>query len=187
MSDPSVAPDRRSCIVHDHRSLVSGAVSEALGAMGVDVVAVVPTLTALEGALAEHTADVVLSSAAAATIAGLKTRHRLVRLADERSLTEIVAETTSAAAAKDHRRRGNRGASSAAHLTPREVSVLELVAAGLTARQIAGQLGISARTVDNRKQSAFAKLGVSSQAEAVARALSEGRLGPGPTTAESAS
>jgi DNA-binding NarL/FixJ family response regulator len=53
-------------------------------------------------------------------------------------------------------------------LTPRELEVLCLVAAGWTNRQIADQLVLSARTVDRHVSNMFAKLGVSSRAAATA-------------------
>lgn len=61
-------------------------------------------------------------------------------------------------------------------LTPRERQVLALVAAGHTGREIAAALGISAKTVENHKQRAFAKLGVQNQAHAVAVAMRIGLL-----------
>jgi DNA-binding NarL/FixJ family response regulator len=48
-------------------------------------------------------------------------------------------------------------------LTPREVEVLRLLAAGLTYAQIAEQLVISPRTVDGHLRSIYSKLGVSSR------------------------
>ena len=63
-------------------------------------------------------------------------------------------------------------------LTPRELEVLTLIASGHTAAEVAGQLGISPKTVENRKQSIFAKLAVQNQAHAVAVALRSGVLPP---------
>lgn len=50
-------------------------------------------------------------------------------------------------------------------LTARELEVARLAATGLTSREIATRLGVSARTVDNQLQSAYGKLGVSSRRE----------------------
>jgi DNA-binding CsgD family transcriptional regulator len=69
-------------------------------------------------------------------------------------------------------------ASTSAVLTPREVEVLTLIAAGHTAAEVARELGISPKTVENRKQSIFAKLDVQNQAHAVAVALRSGILPP---------
>ena len=54
-------------------------------------------------------------------------------------------------------------------LTARELQVLRLVACGSTNRSIGTELGISSRTVDRHLSNIFAKLGVGSRAEAIAR------------------
>ena len=59
---------------------------------------------------------------------------------------------------------GNRG------LTPRELQVLRLVAAGHTNKAIAAELVLSERTVDRHVSNTFAKFGVSSRAAATAYA-----------------
>ena len=51
-------------------------------------------------------------------------------------------------------------------LTPREVEVLRLVAAGLTNRQTAGSLAVSVRTVDAHVRSIYTKLKVNSRSAA---------------------
>jgi len=51
--------------------------------------------------------------------------------------------------------------------------VLNLVARGLSGKQIARQLGISPKTVEHHKTRAFAKLGVPNQAAAVAALMEE--------------
>jgi DNA-binding NarL/FixJ family response regulator len=61
---------------------------------------------------------------------------------------------------------------SATELSEREVSVLKLLMAGLHNREVAAELGISARTVDRHCDNIYAKLGVSSRTEAVVRAIS---------------
>jgi DNA-binding NarL/FixJ family response regulator len=55
-------------------------------------------------------------------------------------------------------------------LTPRELEVLRLVAAGETNKAIAAQLVLSERTVDRHVSNIFAKLRVSSRAAATAYA-----------------
>jgi LuxR family maltose regulon positive regulatory protein len=55
-------------------------------------------------------------------------------------------------------------------LSPREQEALRLLAAGLTNREIADQLAISAETVKKHTASIYAKLGVGNRTEAAARA-----------------
>jgi LuxR family maltose regulon positive regulatory protein len=64
----------------------------------------------------------------------------------------------------------------AAPLTPREVDVLRLVAAGLTNKEIARQCFISVATVKRHAANIFAKLGVSNRTRAAARADELGLL-----------
>jgi pimeloyl-ACP methyl ester carboxylesterase/DNA-binding CsgD family transcriptional regulator len=59
-------------------------------------------------------------------------------------------------------------------LTPREREVLELVAHGLDNTQIAARLGVSEKTVRNNVTTIFDKVGVSTRAQAVARARDAG-------------
>jgi DNA-binding NarL/FixJ family response regulator len=74
--------------------------------------------------------------------------------------------------------RGSLGEHRVARLTPRETQVLQALAAGQTAAQIAASLGISASTVQSHVKSILAKLGVHSKIEAVTLAW---RLGLAPT------
>ncbi|MFZ2119431.1 MAG: LuxR C-terminal-related transcriptional regulator [Pseudonocardiaceae bacterium] len=62
-------------------------------------------------------------------------------------------------------------------LSPREVQVMQGIANGLATAQVAMSLGITRKTVENHKQRIFAKLGVQSQAHAVAVAVDSGLLG----------
>ena len=59
-------------------------------------------------------------------------------------------------------------------LSRREQEVVGLVARGLSSREIAEQLWLSPRTVENHRLRAMRKLGVSSRAELVAHAFDEG-------------
>ncbi|GAI87453.1 unnamed protein product, partial [marine sediment metagenome] len=63
------------------------------------------------------------------------------------------------------------------HLTHREIDVLKLTARGLSNEKIADQLGIGTRTVRQHLMNIYAKMGVSSRMEAVAKALREGWIG----------
>jgi DNA-binding CsgD family transcriptional regulator len=58
--------------------------------------------------------------------------------------------------------------------TQREVQVLRLIVEGRTNPEIAAELGLSRHTVKRHVDNLFAKLGVSSRAEAAAYALREG-------------
>jgi ATP/maltotriose-dependent transcriptional regulator MalT len=62
------------------------------------------------------------------------------------------------------------------NLTSRERQVLSLVADGGTNREIAGELRLSPKTVDRHVENIFGKLGVSSRAAAVAKALKTGSI-----------
>jgi two-component system response regulator DesR len=65
----------------------------------------------------------------------------------------------------------------AQRLTVREREVLELVAAGLTNAEIAGELQLSPNTVKEHASSMFRKLGARNRADAVQRAQRLGVLG----------
>ncbi len=69
------------------------------------------------------------------------------------------AAVTTQAGAVDELERGLRRRCPA--LTPREAEVAARVKAGLSARQIAGQLGIAETTVISHRKSAYARLGLS--------------------------
>jgi DNA-binding CsgD family transcriptional regulator len=60
-------------------------------------------------------------------------------------------------------------------LTPRELQVLDAIAAGLTNKGIARQLGISLHTVKFHVESVFRKLGARTRTEAVAKGLERRR------------
>jgi DNA-binding NarL/FixJ family response regulator len=64
-------------------------------------------------------------------------------------------------------------------LTGREVEVLRLVASGMGNREIAGTLHLSEHTVARHMQNVFAKLGVSSRAAAISRAIEQEQLTDG--------
>lgn len=64
------------------------------------------------------------------------------------------------------------------HLSPRELDVLRIIAAGATNREAAKQLYISEATVKTHLLHIYAKLGVRDRAAAVATAFARGVLGP---------
>lgn len=61
-----------------------------------------------------------------------------------------------------------------AGLTPREIEVLRLIAAGMTAKEAARELEISPKTADNHIQSLYSKIGVKTRAGAALYALEHG-------------
>ncbi|HEY8345989.1 MAG TPA: response regulator transcription factor [Symbiobacteriaceae bacterium] len=66
----------------------------------------------------------------------------------------------------------------ASPLSERETEVLHLVAEGLRSKEIADRLEISERTVKAHLTSIFTKLGATSRAEAIVRAMERGLLEP---------
>jgi DNA-binding NarL/FixJ family response regulator len=70
--------------------------------------------------------------------------------------------------------RARAGAAAAGMLTPRELDVVQLVAEGLTARQIASRLNVSPRTVETHIAKLYDKFGVRSRIQAIQRAAALG-------------
>ena len=64
-------------------------------------------------------------------------------------------------------------------LTPREIEVLRLIAAGHTAKEAARRLDISPKTADNHIQSLYSKIGVGTRAAAALYALERGLVEQG--------
>lgn len=64
------------------------------------------------------------------------------------------------------------------HLTPRELQVLELVAQGMTNKQVAQELGIRQSTVRNSLYVIFQKLDVQCRTQAVVKAMRRGLIHP---------
>ena len=72
-----------------------------------------------------------------------------------------------------------RSAERLAGLTPREIEVLRLIAAGDTAKEAARKLDISPKTADNHIQSLYSKIGVTTRAGAALYALERGLVQQG--------
>jgi LuxR family maltose regulon positive regulatory protein len=64
-------------------------------------------------------------------------------------------------------------------VSERELEVLSLIAEGLTNQEIAAKLYLSLHTVKAHARNIYAKLGVSSRTQAVARGRALGILPPG--------
>ena len=73
-------------------------------------------------------------------------------------------------------RRAQEAARIMARLTPRQRTVLELMADGLTAKEIAARLGISERSVRTHISGLYRRLGVRGRVQAVALAMELGLL-----------
>ena len=89
----------------------------------------------------------------------------------QRQLQEICVGTPALSPAitrriMEHFARIGPVANDEANLTPRETEVLALIARGLTNREVALQMDISAATVAGHIKSVYSKLGISSRAEA---------------------
>lgn len=69
--------------------------------------------------------------------------------------------------------RAMRRPSATAGLTKRQRQILALVARGYAGKQVARQLGISPKTVEQHKTRIFAKLGVQNQTAAVGRVMAD--------------
>ncbi|MDQ1603988.1 MAG: hypothetical protein QOE01_1833, partial [Actinomycetota bacterium] len=91
------------------------------------------------------------------------------RLRAEPLLRELRTLGATSSAPADASRQGNS-------LTAREMEVLTLVAQGLSNREVAGQLFISAKTVSVHVSNILAKLGAAGRTEAVALARTRGLL-----------
>ncbi|XVU30495.1 LuxR C-terminal-related transcriptional regulator [Actinoplanes sp. CA-054009] len=92
------------------------------------------------------------------------------RLADAAGLT-VLAGRARRGLRRHHVHRDTRSKRSGDQLTRRETDVLRLVAAGEPTRRIAGQLGISAETVDTHIRAGMRKLGARTRTEAAALAF----------------
>ena len=65
-------------------------------------------------------------------------------------------------------------------LSPRQLECLRLAAAGQTSIEIAAELGISSRTVDQHVSEACMRLRVRNRVQAVAKAVALGLFGQSP-------
>jgi DNA-binding CsgD family transcriptional regulator len=65
---------------------------------------------------------------------------------------------------------------SRADLSERELEIIELVATGLTNQEIASQLTISKRTVDNHVSNIFAKTGAKNRVALINWAMDHGKI-----------
>ncbi|WP_240670014.1 LuxR C-terminal-related transcriptional regulator [Actinoplanes solisilvae] len=102
------------------------------------------------------------------------------QLADAAGLT-VLAGRARRGLRRHHVHRDTRSPRSGDQLTRRETDVLRLVAAGEPTRRIAGQLGISAETVDTHIRAGMRKLGARTRTEAAALAFANEPPHPDPS------
>jgi LuxR family transcriptional regulator, maltose regulon positive regulatory protein len=95
---------------------------------------------------------------------------RLLQEARSRAVLPDYVETLLVACGTHHSIAAATAATLPEPLTPREQEILELVAAGLTNREIAERLIISAETVKKHTGGIYGKLGVNNRTQAAARA-----------------
>ncbi|MEU5896880.1 MULTISPECIES: response regulator transcription factor [Streptomyces] len=106
-------------------------------------------------------------------VAALRTVHRGEAVVAPRLLTRLLATFVAPAPVP-----APPGADLSG-LTPREVEVLRLIAAGLDNTEIAQQMAIGVQTVKNHATGIFAKLGVRDRAQAVIAAYESGLVRAG--------
>jgi two-component system response regulator DevR len=112
----------------------------------------------------------------------------LVQAVDRVSRGENILDPALTATVFSEMRKADQSQRAAAfsELTPQELSVLSLVAHGMTNRQIAVKLYLGEGTVRNYVSSVLAKIGVSNRAEAAAYAVKHNidEVVPPPTSAD---
>jgi DNA-binding NarL/FixJ family response regulator len=161
-------------VVQDHRRLIrEGLVDLLTTEPGIEVVAAVARAKELFTVTADF--DVLLS----ADEDRPETPSKVVRFNDTDSTEELVDSLRCTSRPEG----GDPPVSPDVHmarplLTRREVQVMQGIAKGLATAQVAVSLGITRKSVENHKQRIFAKLGVQSQAHAVAVAVGSGLLDP---------
>jgi DNA-binding NarL/FixJ family response regulator len=79
---------------------------------------------------------------------------------------------------KDFVERGQPGSEKFEPLTPRELQVLKLIAEAYTSKEIAKELVISVKTVEQHRQNILDKLGMSDRVELTRYAIRRGLIQP---------
>ncbi len=156
---PALAALNGVAAAHHEKADGSG-YHKCLPAEGVDPCAAVLAATDIYVGLTSDRADrPALSDAAAAA--------ELRQLTEAGVLEAVATEGVLIAAGHDGARaQGPKRAEQPGGLTDREVEVLRLAARGLTTKEIADRLFISAKTADRHIQNLYAKIGVSTRAAA---------------------
>lgn len=103
--------------------------------------------------------------------------YDVAAIADDELAATVAAAAAASAAKREQRQRRDEFNRSMAQLSSRERDVLRLVLAGMPNKQIARQLGISIRTVEDRRRNIYHKLGVDSAVQLVTLVLAHDRTG----------
>jgi DNA-binding NarL/FixJ family response regulator len=192
-------------IVEDHPIVAAGTASVLAATDGFDVAWTAPDLDQARDRIGEGAVDVVVVDVRLGTDSGLDllreahagghaspARPAFVvltgfdypqyRVAAARlgaaALVTKMAPIEELIAAIDRAARGERDLApmAPAHPTHRDLEVVRLVAAGRTNAEIAGELGVSGKTIEGRLARLFERLGVASRTELATRAIAEGWL-----------
>ena len=142
-----------------------------------EVAATLLSAIAQEPSSAHHVPELVEIGERLETMLGADRFARCARAgaALDRSGTAAYALAQIERAARDLRERERRRPPGG--LTPREIAVLRLVAQGLTTREVAERLFISAKTADTHLQHIYTKISAPNRAAATRWAVEHGLVG----------
>jgi DNA-binding NarL/FixJ family response regulator len=177
-ADGVASARRRAAVVHPEVVVMDMRLSDGDGAQATaEVLAVSPSSRILVLSASDEREDVL--EAVKAGAAGY-----LVKSASKQELGDAVRATAEGRAVftpglaglvlGEYRRIAQAPGPETPSLTERETEVLRYVAKGLTAKQIAGRLSLSHRTVENHVQATFRKLQVANRVELARYAIEHG-------------
>jgi DNA-binding NarL/FixJ family response regulator len=135
-----------------------------------ELVATSPAVVALQSRPGSELSESVLATGVADVVSMDVTADALLASLERAAAGRRVTP----AAVREQAREAARLATG---LTEREVSVLELIAAGLSNEQIAAELFVSINTIKTYVRTAYRRIGADSRSQAVIWAMSQG-LGP---------
>lgn len=170
---------RTVLVVHGERMIAEALASALDGLPAVRVVGIMPTTTLAERHPQPVDAVAMAAALPAASEAAGRLRRRGTRVVlfgdgpptDDDGIRVPTGASVSALAEALVPGCGRHAVPHRNPLSPREREVLDLVSEGLAAKQVAGRLGISEKTVEHHKGRIFRKLGVPNQAAAVRAAV----------------
>ena len=169
---------RRSAVVKPDVVVMDMRLSDGSGAQATgEVLAVSPSSRILVLSASDERDDVLDAVKAGATGYLVKSASKGELAAAVRATGEGRAVFTPGLAGLvlgEYRRMARAPKDGSPSLTERETEILRYVAKGLTARQIAEQLSLSHRTVENHVQATFRKLQVANRVELTRYAIEHG-------------